>query len=107
MPSQFLKRKAKEAAQKEQATQVETPEVKQEIVIKTEDVAPLAKPHKAYNIFFDSKIKKYMLVHIEYDPTRVSAQVVKIEEWADSPAVALKKLADIMSLKVIRREEDV
>lgn len=63
--------------------------------------------HKAHNIYFDENKRKFMLVTIEYATDLSSVRLVSITPYADSNAVALKKLTDMMSLKLLRGEERV
>lgn len=89
-----------EAVQDEEPKQKEAP--KQEATVTSKPVI-----QTGYNVFFDSGLKKYMLVYLEYSPGTISAQVVKMEPIADNMAVALKKLSDKIALKLMRHEEDV
>lgn len=66
------------------------------------------KLHKAYNVFYSSKEKKFMLVTIEYNPKNLDySRVVSVESVSDNGMVANKKLMDIVSLKLVRGEENV
>lgn len=98
--------KTLETAEQEEAVQDDKPKQKETV---KQEVAPA--PSKViqtgYNVFFDSSLKKYMLVYLEYSPDAISAQVVKMEPIADNMAVALKKLSDKIALKLMRHEEDV
>lgn len=132
--NQFLKRKAKEAAQmteKEKKTKasveelleiantveaavVETaPEEVAEVVAAPSPEAeavpkerkPRAKRHKAYNVFYDSATKKFMLVTIEYTIKTGYSSIVSVEPVADNWRVGMGKVHDIMALKLARGED--
>ena len=61
----------------------------------------------AYNIFYDSSIKKYRQVTIEYDITTEYSKIVKVENIADSQPVALHKMNKLFALKIIKGEEKI
>jgi len=90
----------------------EVKEVIQEVkVIQEVAVAPKAEAkvvtHLAYNVYFDSAKRKFMLVTIEYTTNMQQAKIVSVEPFADDLAVAIKKLADRFALKLMRHTEKV
>lgn len=128
--SNFFKRKAKEELKKKEkgekklkepsinveellATALASPEEDaEEDVTSVEEVAPVVEVqqvpkvfHKAMNTFYDSKLKKFLLVTIDYDVDSGYAKIVDVSPFADSSAVAAGKLSDIITLKLFRGEE--
>lgn len=91
------------------------PEVVEIEVASVEVVKPVVKvtvadinvKHKAYNVFFDSAKRKYMLVTIQYNPATKDSEVVSIEPLADSQPTAIFKLNNIFALKIARAEEKI
>lgn len=63
--------------------------------------------HKAHNTYYDSVLKKFMLVVIEYDVVTGYSKITEVKPIADSWAVALGKVNDILALKLARGEEKV
>ncbi len=67
---------------------------------------PKIKMHKAHNVFYDVKSKKFKLVTIEYNPKNLDySRVVSVELFSDNGMVATKKLMDIFTMKLARGEE--
>lgn len=62
---------------------------------------------QAYNVHYHSKLKKFMLVTIEFDLVTGFSQVVGNEPWADSWPVAIEKLRNKIALILIRGENRV
>lgn len=87
------------AVAKEEPTEVDVVEEKKEPVTKTMIT------HKAMNAFYDSKLKKFMLVTIDYDVESGYSKIVEVKPFADDAAVAAGKLTDIITLKLFRGEE--
>ena len=86
--------------------QVETTEavVEQEKTNQVDEVSSLIL-HKAHNVYLDKKLKKYMLVTLEYDIRTGFCRVVGSEPVADDIGVAIYKLNNKFSLKLFRQEE--
>ncbi len=63
--------------------------------------------HTAYNVFYDNKRKQFMLVTLNYDLVTQEAKVVKTEPFSDNIVVASRKIAELMSMKLFKREEEV
>lgn len=89
-----------------------TEEKKEEAVVEIEEtpapepVAEIPKVfHKAQNSFYDSKLKKFVLVTIDYDVDSSYARIVDVKPFADSSAEAAGKLSNIITLKLFRGEE--
>lgn len=61
--------------------------------------------HKAYNVYFKTSIKKWMLVTIEYHLPSGRCAVVSEEEFSDSVPVAVKRIGDIIALKAFKQTE--
>lgn len=73
-------------------------------------VAILSEPvkkHKAYNTYWDSSKKKFMLVTIEYDPKSFVTELLSIEPYADSQPTALFKLNNLNTMKIVKGEEKI
>lgn len=63
------------------------------------------KYHQALNTFYNDKLKKYMLVQIEYDIETNYCRIVSCTEFADSQPTAIYKLQKLFNLKILKREE--
>lgn len=61
--------------------------------------------HTAYNTYFNSTIKKFVLVQLEYNPETKECRYISEIENGDNLAVAMHKLTNIMALKLVRGEE--
>lgn len=103
-----------------EATEVETllqslneplPEVKVEPVkvVVPEVVVPKVAHEEgnfiAYGIAFNNERKKFMRISLDYNPKTGYSKIVSVEDWADDPMSALRKLMQILSLKLLKREE--
>ncbi len=64
--------------------------------------------HLAYNLYYDRKIKQYMLVTIEYNPKNLDySRILSVKSYGDNMVVVNKKLSDMFALKLARLEEVV
>jgi hypothetical protein len=67
---------------------------------------PVTKPYpKAYNIYYDKNSRGYHQVVIEYDVETGYSKIVSNTYCSDNMAVSLNKLNKVLSLKLLRREE--
>lgn len=63
--------------------------------------------HKAHNLYYDSKLKMYMIVTVEYDPVTKATRFVSQTPEADDIRVGLYKLQGLFNLKVYKQEEQI
>lgn len=61
--------------------------------------------HKAYNIFYDASQRKFIQVTLEYDLATGYSKIVETKPIADNQAVAIYKIQNIITLKILRQEE--
>lgn len=83
----------------DQELEVATPE---EVVVDDKKVL-----HIAYNTYYDSAMKKFALITIQYNPYDNSTSFLKKEYIADNIAVALYKLNGIVTNKLVRGEDSI
>lgn len=57
---------------------------------------------EAFDVFFDEERKKFVRVKVQYDKDSGRAEVVALEDIADNQPVAIKKMTEIFSRKVLR-----
>lgn len=87
MPSQLEKRKAKEK--------------------KTTDEPITANyTHKAFDVFFDETLKRYIKVTVEYDLVNGVGRVKSKDVVADSQPVAMLKMNHVFARKVFKLPEE-
>lgn len=95
-----------EAAIQEPAVEP-TPELKVEPIKFVEEKKLDKKKQLSYNVHYNTKYKKFMLVTIEFDLVTGFCQIVSTEPWADSWPVAIEKLRNKVALVLARGEDRV
>lgn len=70
-------------------------------------VIPRNTDFQAMGVYYDDKLKKYMKALINYNPITGTAELISAGEFTDNSAVAIVKVGQFYSLKLMRREEVV
>lgn len=65
------------------------------------------KTFKAYGVFYNTEKRKFMKVSIDYCPKTCYTSDAVVEDFTDSQAVAVMKISQIFSLKLVRNEDVV
>lgn len=60
---------------------------------------------QAQGLYYDSEKKKFIKVAIEYDPKSDYCKVLEHLEYSDSSAVAIYKINNLFSMKLIRDQD--
>ncbi len=80
-----------------------TEQEKQRLVI-PQEVKPLP---IAINIYWDSEVKKFIMISIEYNLETNECTIINKEEIADSLPMATYKLNQLFNVKLLRGEDRV
>lgn len=78
---------------------------KEEIQEIIESTPVVTSNHTAYNTYYDTTLQKFVLITVEYNPITKESKVVGREPIGDNYAVALYKLNQILTLKLVRGDE--
>jgi len=63
------------------------------------------KVFRAFGVYYDKKKRKFVKVSIDYCVATCYTNLVSTEDFTDSQAVAVMKMSQALSLKLIRNEE--
>lgn len=93
---------------KEPVVEVKNEQLAQELPKETAApaVSEGAKTFAGYGIVYNNAKKKFQLISLDFSLETGYSSITSVKDFADDPATALHKLNKLISLKLLKREEN-